>query len=120
MLKRMISLVKGRQAEHAACLYLQRQGLQLIVKNFHSRGGEIDLIMRDQQAIVFVEVRYRHNDAYGSGGETVTYTKRKKIFKTAEIYLQQQKLLDKVACRFDVIEMAENTPIKWIKDAFHL
>ena len=53
----------GDHAEQLACVFLQQQGLQLVTRNYRCRGGEIDLIMRDDDSLVFVEVRYRHRTA---------------------------------------------------------
>ena len=113
----------GRQAEQHAERFLHQQGLKLIVRNFQCRLGEIDLIMQDREFLVFVEVRYRNSDHYGSSAETVTWHKQKKIIRTAKYYLQQKNLLEKMPCRFDVITLAANTKdpdIEWIKSAFEL
>ena len=62
---------RGDHAEQQALQHLQSFGLELIEQNFHSRGGEIDLIMSDQECLIFVEVRYRKTDKYGSAAESV-------------------------------------------------
>ncbi len=85
--------------------------------------GEIDLIMKDfhyqkKEYLVFVEVRYRTNPYYGSGLESIHEGKIKKIRRTAELYLQNKKLTDKIFCRFDVISLSKSADIQWIRSAF--
>lgn len=112
----------GQDAEQQACHYLLAQGLELVEQNYHCRLGEIDLIMRDVDSLVFVEVRYRQNDACGSGAASVNYYKQKKIIKAASYYLTRQGLYDKIYSRFDVVSMSavkgQAPHIEWIKDAF--
>lgn len=111
----------GHNYEQKAADYLQQQGLTLVTRNFQCKLGEIDLIMRDGDYLVFVEVRYRSASHYGDSRETITYSKQRKLRKTAELYLVQQKLWEKIACRFDVIAIDENKQaytIDWIKNAF--
>lgn len=79
--------------------------------------GEIDLIMKDGEELVFVEVRYRHRNTHGISAETVTYTKQKRLLRTAKAYLQKRNLFDKIPCRFDVIAI-DGQQTRWIKNAF--
>ena len=111
----------GQVAENKAAKFLVKKGLVLIQKNFHCRHGEIDLIMRDKEVIVFVEVRFRHNNHYGNGAESVTIHKQSKLIKTAQTYLMKNKL-DEVACRFDVIGLSGNLKkpeIEWLVNAIN-
>lgn len=108
----------GSLAEDLACNYLSKQGLTLVSRNYYCRLGEIDLIMRDKSYLVFIEVRYRNNSSFGSGAESVTLSKQAKLIKTAQFYLQQKKLIDKISCRFDVISVKDREKIEWIKNAF--
>ncbi len=116
----------GQQAEQVACDYLQQKGLQLITQNYHCRRGEIDLIMRDTDTLVFVEVRARRNDRFGSALESITADKQSRIIATAQLYLQQNQLQQN--CRFDVIAVRIQTAADnqnhqvsdWIRDAFQL
>ena len=64
--------LSGDQAEDLACQYLLGQGLQLLSKNFRTRRGEIDLIMKDNSCIVFVEVRFRRSEAFGGAAASIT------------------------------------------------
>ena len=79
----------GQEAEDACCLYLKSKGLKLITKNFSCRFGEIDIIMLENNILVFIEVRYRKNNNFGGALESVTYAKQKKLRNTAELYLQK-------------------------------
>jgi putative endonuclease len=107
----------GADAEQAAAIYLQQQGLTLIASNYHCRFGEIDLIMRDGKILVFVEVRMRSNVSFGGAGVSITLSKRQKLTRTAEHYLQRH---GDSACRFDAVLMArpDIASIEWVKNAF--
>lgn len=111
---------KGHRAESAACEYLESQGLHLVERNYSCRVGEIDLIMRDNEALVFIEVRFRRQEGYGSSIETIHASKRYRIIRTALHYLQNKDLYDQVDCRFDVIGLDATDNIIWIKDAFQV
>lgn len=111
----------GRDIEALARAYLIEAGLKFVESNYFCNGGEIDLIMRDNDVLIFVEVRYRHDDNYGGAVESVTKSKQRKIIKAAKVYLQEHKLWDKVSCRFDVLVMQDyggSRKIVWLKDAF--
>lgn len=109
----------GRIAEDKALDYLERQGLKLVTRNYSCRLGEVDMIMRDKDALVFVEVRSRVNTQFGNGCESITLSKRQKIMKTATHYLVSHGLQDKNPLRFDVISIdGASRTITWIKDAF--
>jgi len=112
--------ITGARAEKQACRFLRRQGLRLIDKNFRCRLGEIDLIMRDHDHIVFVEVRYRHSPHYGGSLATITHHKQRTLTHAAYYYLQQQRLHHTHPCRFDVVAMGPAQQIHWIKDAFQV
>ena len=109
----------GNAAESQALAYLQAQGLILVQRNFRCRSGELDLIMRDAETLVFVEVRSRRSVQYGSPAESVTPAKQQKLLNAAAAYLQRQTL--DLPCRFDVVAIlksAHQLHIEWIKDAF--
>lgn len=105
----------GRAAEDAALEHLRGNGLTLVQRNYLSRCGEIDLVMRDGATLVFVEVRYRARKSHGSAAETVDYRKRAKLIATAQSYLQRSRW--RHACRFDVVALSA-TGVDWIRDAF--
>jgi putative endonuclease len=108
----------GFTAEQSAEAFLCTQGFSPITRNYQCKMGEIDLIMRDQDYLVFIEVRYRDQASHGSGAETITHSKKSKLIRTATHYLIENNLWDKVPCRFDVISLSAQTDIVWIKDAF--
>jgi putative endonuclease len=111
----------GTQAEDCACRYLVKKGLQLITRNYLCKRGEIDLIMRDKDEIVFVEVRTRKNSHYHLALESIDRYKQKKIIAAATHYLCATNRFEKVNCRFDVIGISyaqTKASIEWIKDAF--
>lgn len=115
-------LVAGKQAEGLALDYLQHQALTLIAKNWQSPYGEIDLIMKDNNTLVFIEVRYRKQNNWGHPLETITQSKRHKIITTAQLFLQKNKQWLINPCRFDVISITENINdhpcVEWLTDAF--
>jgi len=111
----------GKIAEQDACRYLKQQGLTLRDQNYRSPWGEIDLIMQDQNQIVFVEVRKRSRIDYGHALESITTTKIKRIIQTAKYYLQHKRLLHNMTSRFDIITLQSNNDkieLNWIKNAF--
>ena len=111
----------GYVAEEQARHYLCEQGLTWIASNFSCKLGVIDLIMRDGAYLVFIEVRQRSAKSHGSALESVTRSKQQKLIKTALYYLQVNRLLDKQACRFDVLSL-DGAPLQiaWVKNAFGL
>ena len=118
----MISRVaQGTAAEDLALHYLEVRGLVLVTRNFRCRTGELDLIMRDGEQLVFVEVRSRRNSRYGTPAESVTRTKQQRLLRAAAFYLQRQHL--DLPCRFDVVAILEPSgepQVEWIRDAFQL
>ncbi|KTD76479.1 YraN family protein [Legionella waltersii] len=109
----------GKQAEHKALVFLEEKGLALILQNYRCRMGEIDLIMRDGQYLVFIEVRSRKRNEYGGGIESITYSKQKKIMTATQHYLTQFRLAEKHPIRFDVISIdGRSGNVTWLKDAF--
>lgn len=115
----MMTQKKGQLAEQNALDYLIKQGFKLVLRNYSCRLGEIDLIMRDGQYLVFIEVRSRTGMNFGGGIASVTYAKRQKILKTSMHYMMKYKVQDKFPMRFDVISIdGQPGVITWIKDAF--
>lgn len=111
----------GQRAEDAALAYLSERGLRVVERNFRCRAGEIDLIMRDGACLVFVEVRYRRSDRYGSPAESVAARKQARLLAAAQYYLQTHPAERALAMRFDVIAVKPAQPglhIEWISDAF--
>jgi len=116
------SLSKGKFTEEFAKQYLIQQGLVFIDSNFHSRQGEIDLIMKDGQVFVFIEVKYRKNNLFGGAVSAVSQLKQKKIKHCVAFFLQKINLNEyNTPCRFDVIALEGNInqpEVTWLKNAF--
>jgi putative endonuclease len=96
--------VTGNFGEDAACTILQNKGFRIIDRNYSTRYGELDIIATDGQYLVFVEVKTRVSDVFGTGLESITRSKRKHLSKAALLYAIQKKLKDQ-PCRFDVISV---------------
>ena len=92
----------GTEYETLACEYLTRHGYQILCRNFRCRQGEIDIIARDRDYLVFIEVKYRRDEHEGDPAEAVDYRKQKKISRVAEYYCWKKQKLNQ-PCRFDVI-----------------
>jgi putative endonuclease len=110
----------GQRFEDCALHYLQAQGLQLLERNFLCPMGEIDLIMRDAEMLVFIEVKYRKHSSHGLSVEQVGASKRKKLVNSALLYLSQHKHYAAMPCRFDVVGISPGEPqpaINWIRNA---
>ena len=110
------SKLKGKKAEDVACSFLLKNGFELVSRNYHCRYGEIDLIMRDGDALVFVEVRYRSSKKFGDAVESIDHNKQRKLIFTANHYLQKHP--SSLAIRFDVVALSPNHEIEWINNAF--
>jgi putative endonuclease len=110
----------GDAAEVLARLYLEQQGLVWICGNYRCPSGEIDLIMRDQQTLVFVEVRYRNKAGYGSSIETISRHKQRRLIKAAWHYLMEKQAVDKINARFDVLGISADEKFDWIPNAFEV
>ena len=108
----------GAHAEKLAAQFLQQQGLVLLQTNYHCRFGEIDLILKDGDTHVFVEVRLRSSAAFGGAAGSIDARKQAKLLKTARYYLSELKQIP--PCRFDAVLMqsADLQQIEWIKNAF--
>lgn len=106
----------GRIGETQAEKYLKKVGYKILEKNYKTRIGEIDIIASEEGIIVFVEVKTRSTNNYGSPAQAVDKNKQKKYQRVAQEYLIKTGQTDK-NCRFDVVEI-ENKKINLIKDAF--
>ncbi|MBT8147897.1 MAG: YraN family protein [Gammaproteobacteria bacterium] len=113
----------GQASETLALKYLRRSGVKLIARNYQCRAGEIDLIVRDGETVVFVEVRFRNNRQFGSPIESVTPTKRSKIVRCARHFLLHNPELAGFDCRFDIVGISPHSnclgyKIEWLESAF--
>lgn len=109
MNKRLI----GKKAEELAVNYLLENNYKILQKNFFSRHGEIDIIAKDKNTIVFVEVKYRKNSKYGLPFESINKLKKERMINTANLYLEN---IDK-DIRFDLISILDNQ-IEHFKNIF--
>lgn len=111
----------GASGEEAACRLLRRAGYRVLERNYRSRYGELDAVARQGGELVFVEVRTRSSDELGSGAESVGPAKQRQLVRMARAYLQDKEL-EELPCRFDVVEMAPRGEGRWegriIRDAF--
>lgn len=111
----------GRSAEIAAAAELGRRGYRIIASNYRCRQGEIDLIASHEDSLVFVEVRCKRTNEYGTPAESVTPAKQRKLIATAQHYLDEKNFHD-TPCRFDIVEVmpveGKLKVIEVLRDAF--
>ena len=105
----------GRSAEIAAAAELGKLGYIILGSNYRCRWGEIDLIAQDGDCLVFVEVRCKRTDTFGTPAESITQAKQRRLISTAQHYIEQHCLQD-AACRFDVVEIVEQDGKLQVKD----
>ncbi len=112
---------RGDAVEAAALAMLQARGLQLLARNAASRGGEIDLVMRDGATVVFVEVRFRASRRFGGGAASVDAGKRRRLVHAAQAFLASHPDLTDAPCRFDVVDAGgdpDAPSLAWLRAAF--
>jgi putative endonuclease len=111
---------RGREAEDEAARYLRARGYTILERNYRHGKGEIDLICKDENTVVFVEVKYRTKSSFGSPEEAVDWRKQRQLVKLARIYLSSRGLYDSIDCRFDVVSVKGSTEhtVEHIIDAF--
>lgn len=114
----MIRLTRGRAAEDRARRRLEAEGLRLRHANYRCRCGEIDLVMQSREGeIVFVEVRCRTRSDYGGAAASVDARKRRRLVRTAALYLAEHGL-DRAPARFDVVAVDGDGRVEWLAGAF--
>ena len=114
-------LARGLQWERRAGRLLKRAGLQPVATNFRCRSGEIDLVMRDGNCLVFVEVRYRGRRGHGSGADSVDRHKQRRLTLAASQFLSTHQQYALLPCRFDVVAIdgsGTRPKYDWIRSAF--
>ncbi len=117
----------GNIGEEAAVITLKKQGYKIIERNYRTKMGEIDIIAKDGEYTVFVEVRLRKSNNFGTPADTIDERKQQKIIKTAQMYAVKNDIYD-TPMRFDAVLINAdidgtklvNTKIEIIKDAFQL
>ena len=95
----------GKSGEDLACAELVRLGYEILARRYRRRGGEIDIVARHRQTIVFAEVKARQGRAFGGGAEAITPLKRRRMAAVALDFLARHRLTE-CACRFDVVVVA--------------
>lgn len=112
----------GKFGENLAVRFLKKQGYQIICRNYRTKFGEIDIIAKDADALVFVEVKSRRSSTFGHPKYSITHEKQKRISKTALCYLKENDQSNSRA-RFDVVTVTsidKKTNVEIIKNAFEL
>ncbi len=111
----------GNRGEKVAAKFLRKQNYQIIEKNYRSHLGEIDIVAKDDESIVFVEVKTRCSTDFGLPEEALSYDKRRRLSKLALGYLAHRRIKD-TNCRFDVVSILMDNNranhVKIIKNAF--
>jgi putative endonuclease len=100
---------------------LQSHGCVQVAANARYRDGELDLVMRDGDALVFVEVRHRRSAGHGGGAASVDAAKRRKLVRAAQRFLLEHPRFAELPCRFDVVEASGDPDaprLNWLRDAF--
>jgi putative endonuclease len=108
----------GAQAEQLAARFLQQHGLKLLDTNYHCRFGEIDLILRDGDTLVFAEVRKRSSRDFGGAAASIDKHKQRRLILTAQHYIASAA--GDPPCRFDALLLDAANNIEWVKNAFEL
>ncbi|MFA5631228.1 MAG: YraN family protein [Porticoccaceae bacterium] len=114
----------GQAAEDWAARFLDKQGLNILTRNYRCRQGEVDIIAKRAELLVFVEVRLRNHRGFASGLESVDQRKQQRLIKAASLYLHQHFGAAPPPCRFDVVSLAtkpdngRSYDVHWIQDAF--
>ncbi|MFK8047726.1 MAG: YraN family protein [Halioglobus sp.] len=113
----------GDEFENQATALLRHSGLQIINRNYAGKTGEIDIIARDGNYLVFCEVRVRSNSAYAGAAGSVDFRKQRRLIRTAQLYLKSHPQWANSPCRFDVIafeppQSEQHSSPNWIRSAF--
>lgn len=110
---------RGERIERLASQWLTARGLTLVATNQHAKGGELDLVMRHGDTLVFVEVRHRADSRHGHPLETITAAKQRRLIRAARFYLARNRL--SCPCRFDALAVTGTPPeleFEWVQGAF--
>lgn len=106
--------MEGKVAEDLACKFLRDQGMRIVARNWRWKGGEVDLIAKDGEALVFVEVKGRESSTFAAPEEAVDEEKRRRLWQAARAFLQGKK---EVPVRFDVVAVMPGE-IRHLRGAF--
>ena len=114
---------KGMRYEDRARQYLEAQGLICQQQNYHCRFGEIDLVMRDDDSLCFIEVKFRSSPRFGGVAYSIPKSKQNKLIKSALFFITEHRKFSHFALRFDAFliqqQAASNDQYNWIKNAFY-
>lgn len=113
----MDNIQKGKEAEQVASIFFVRQGYQIMARNYRYKRAEIDLIIRRDDMMVFVEVKYRTTTKYGFPEEFVSDHQKEMILGAADYYLTQAEWEGHI--RFDIIAVDASNRIEHFQDAFY-
>ena len=94
----------GKSGENYACRELERRGYAIVARRFRTRSGELDIIAREGETLVFVEVKARRTTRYGTPVEGVTALKRRRLLKMAAEYVLLRGVCN-ASCRFDIVSV---------------
>jgi putative endonuclease len=108
---------RGADAESLALQHLQSRGLSLLARNWHARGGELDLVMLERGTVVIVEVRQRRSGAFGGAAASVDARKQARIVQATRAWLAAHPQHARRDLRFDVVAF-EGDAVEWIRSAF--
>ena len=107
----------GSKYEQLAADYLKKQGYCIVERNYYTPYGEIDIIAKQDEVLVFVEIKYRSNRRYGAATDAVDHRKQWRISKSAMYYYAYHGYEEQRPCRFDVITV-QGSAVTHIQDAF--
>ncbi len=120
--RRRAAFKLGRAAEAVAAEFLRSQGLEIIERNFRRRHAEIDLVARDHDTLIVVEVRSRSSNQFGGAAASVDARKQRRIVLGTHLMLQRNEKFTRMRVRFDVVivedVLAEKPRVRWIQQAF--
>ena len=114
----MNTQLRGAEAEARAQHHLEQQGLKLVTRNWRCPGGELDLVMRDRDTLVLVEVRKRSRSDYGDAFASVHGRKRGRLIHAARMFLAEHPQYGKSPVRFDVVAIDGSDAVEWLTAAF--
>lgn len=119
-LKARLAAQRGAAAEQQAEAHLCGKGLHPVARNWRCPLGELDLVMREGDTLVIIEVRARSGADYGGALASVTAAKRRKLVRAAQAFVQAHAEWQDASIRFDLVLFEANTPAQWLKNAFDL
>lgn len=115
--RRVTEVRLGERGERRALRFLKEQGYRIVARNYRWRGGEIDIIARDGDALAFIEVKTRSDERFASAEEALTPRKRERLIRTAQYYIAQHH--PGIDLRFDVVAIVGDE-VRLYKDAFEV